>query len=137
MFFPQEISKKASKLEAAEVEKSSLNAQVSILKRELSTAREDLARRGAGPIELEAEIDRLRGKRDREYQRRKRIEAELDEVEKENHELKQRCKRLEEAAANAPPKPVSLDAMSISIIVPIVGGRERVRLFVGTTQTGQ
>ncbi|CAL8085851.1 unnamed protein product [Calicophoron daubneyi] len=99
----EEIGKKASKLEAAEVERSSLNAQVSILKRELATAREDLARRGAGPMELEAEIDRLRGKRDREYQRRKRIETELDEMEKENQELKQRVKKLEEAVANAPP----------------------------------
>ncbi|KAF6774867.1 putative Ribosome-binding protein 1 (Ribosome receptor protein) (MRRp) [Paragonimus kellicotti] len=99
----EEISKKASKLEAAEVERSSLNAQVSILKRELATAREDLARRGVGPLELEAEIERLRGKRDREYQRRKRIEADLDEVEKENQDLKQRIKRLEEAVANVPP----------------------------------
>ncbi|KAG5450941.1 hypothetical protein CSKR_107895 [Clonorchis sinensis] len=99
----EEIGKKSSKLEAAEVERSSLNAQVSILKRELATAREDLARRGLGPADLEAEIERLRGKRDREYQRRKRIEGELDELEKENQELKQKIKKLEEAVANLPP----------------------------------
>lgn len=99
----EEIGKKSSKLEAAEVERSSLNAQVSILKRELATAREDLARRGLGPAELEAEIERLRGKRDREYQRRKRIEGELDELEKENQELKQKIKKLEEAVSNLPP----------------------------------
>ncbi|TPP50012.1 Ribosome binding protein 1 [Fasciola gigantica] len=126
----EEISKKASKLEAAEVEKSSLNAQVSILKRELSIAREDLARRGAGPMELEAEIDRLRGKRDREYQRRKRIEAELDELEKENHELKQRCKRLEEAAANAPPKPVvpQSDPVDRNRIIELQGTVNQLRM---------
>lgn len=93
----QEISKKASKLEAGEVERSSLAAQVSILKRELATARDDLSRRGnGGPADLQAEVERLRGKRDREYQRRKRVEADLDEMEKEVGDLKQRLKRAEE-----------------------------------------
>lgn len=108
IIFFQEISKKASKLEAADVERSSLTAQISILKRELATAREDLARRGVGPIELETEIERLRSKRDREYQRRKRTETDLENMEKENQELKQRIKRLEEAAIATPPKPVSV-----------------------------
>ncbi|KAA3677483.1 myosin heavy chain, partial [Paragonimus westermani] len=127
----EEISKKASKLEAAEVERSSLNAQVSILKRELATAREDLARRGVGPLELEAEIERLRGKRDREYQRRKRIEADLDEVEKENQDLKQRIKRLEEAVANVPPpKPAvpQSDPSDRSRIVELQGTVNQLRM---------
>nr|CDS16575.1 Ribosome binding protein 1 [Echinococcus granulosus] len=110
----QEIQKKASRLEAAEVERSSLSAQVSILKRELATLREDGGLRGGGrrydgyPPEIEIEIERLRGKRDREYQRRKRAEAEMDEMEVELNEVKEKMKKVEEELAeiaNAP-KPV-------------------------------
>ncbi|VDM18014.1 unnamed protein product [Hydatigera taeniaeformis] len=110
----QEIQKKASRLEAAEVERSSLSAQVSILKRELATLREDGGPRGGGrrydgyPPEIEIEIERLRGKRDREYQRRKRAEAEMDEMEVELNEVKEKMKKVEEELAeiaNAP-KPV-------------------------------
>ncbi|EUB64567.1 Ribosome-binding protein 1 (Ribosome receptor protein) [Echinococcus granulosus] len=109
-----EIQKKASRLEAAEVERSSLSAQVSILKRELATLREDGGLRGGGrrydgyPPEIEIEIERLRGKRDREYQRRKRAEAEMDEMEVELNEVKEKMKKVEEELAeiaNAP-KPV-------------------------------
>ncbi|BHF58112.1 hypothetical protein SprV_0100106100 [Sparganum proliferum] len=100
----EEISKKASRLEAAEVERSSLSAQVSILKRELACLRDDAPRRRGGyPPEIEIEIERLRGKRDREYQRRKRAETEMDELDQENNELKAKIKTLEEQLANIPP----------------------------------
>ncbi|VDN22577.1 unnamed protein product [Dibothriocephalus latus] len=100
----EEISKKASRLEAAEVERSSLSAQVSILKRELACLRDDAPRRRGGyPPEIEIEIERLRGKRDREYQRRKRAETEMDELDQENIELKAKIKTLEEQLANIPP----------------------------------
>ena len=107
----QEIQKKASRLEAAEVERSSLSAQVSILKRELATLREEGGSRVGGrrydgyPPEIEIEIERLRGKRDREYQRRKRAEAEMDEMEVELNEMKEKIKKMEEELAeiaNAP-----------------------------------
>ncbi|KAH8858958.1 Ribosome binding protein 1 [Schistosoma japonicum] len=126
----EEISKKASKLEAADVERSSLTAQISILKRELATAREDLARRGVGPIELEAEIDRLRNKRDREYQRRKRTETDLENMEKENQELKQRIKRLEEAAIATPPKPIipQSDPSDRNKIIELQGAVNQLRM---------
>nr|CAH8837741.1 unnamed protein product [Trichobilharzia regenti] len=126
----EEISKKASKLEAADVERSSLTAQISILKRELATAREDLARRGVGPLELDAEIERLRSKRDREYQRRKRTEADLEAMEKENQELKQRIKRLEEAAIATPPKPVipQSDPSDRNKIVELQGAVNQLRM---------
>ena len=113
----QEIQKKASRLEAAEVERSSLSAQVSILKRELATLREEGGARGGGrrydgyPPEIEIEIERLRGKRDREYQRRKRAEAEMDEMEVELNEIKEKMKKMEEELAelaNAP-KQVNID----------------------------
>ncbi|VDD74005.1 unnamed protein product [Mesocestoides corti] len=110
----QEIQKKASRLEAAEVERSSLSAQVSILKRELSACRDDGGSRGGRryndgyPPEIEIEIERLRGKRDREYQRRKRAEAEMDEMEAELNEVKEKMKKLEEEMAEmaSAPKPV-------------------------------
>ncbi|CAH8499628.1 unnamed protein product [Schistosoma rodhaini] len=126
----EEISKKASKLEAADVERSSLTAQISILKRELATAREDLARRGVGPIELEAEIERLRSKRDREYQRRKRTETDLENMEKENQELKQRIKRLEEAAIATPPKPMipQSDPSDRNKIIELQGAVNQLRM---------
>ncbi|CAH8472378.1 unnamed protein product [Schistosoma turkestanicum] len=126
----EEISKKASKLEAADVERSSLTAQISILKRELATAREDLARRGVGPIELESEIERLRSKRDREYQRRKRTETDLENMEKENQELKQRIKRLEEAAIATPPKPIipQSDPSDRNKIIELQGAVNQLRM---------
>ncbi|RTG85977.1 uncharacterized protein DC041_0009529, partial [Schistosoma bovis] len=126
----KEISKKASKLEAADVERSSLTAQISILKRELATAREDLARRGVGPIELETEIERLRSKRDREYQRRKRTETDLENMEKENQELKQRIKRLEEAAIATPPKPIipQSDPSDRNKIIELQGAVNQLRM---------
>ncbi|CAH8494640.1 unnamed protein product [Schistosoma intercalatum] len=126
----EEISKKASKLEAADVERSSLTAQISILKRELATAREDLARRGVGPIELETEIERLRSKRDREYQRRKRTETDLENMEKENQELKQRIKRLEEAAIATPPKPIipQSDPSDRNKIIELQGAVNQLRM---------
>ncbi|CAH8490832.1 unnamed protein product [Schistosoma mattheei] len=121
---------KASKLEAADVERSSLTAQISILKRELATAREDLARRGVGPIELETEIERLRSKRDREYQRRKRTETDLENMEKENQELKQRIKRLEEAAIATPPKPIipQSDPSDRNKIIELQGAVNQLRM---------
>ncbi|CAH8501389.1 unnamed protein product [Heterobilharzia americana] len=126
----EEISKKASKLEAADVERSSLTAQISILKRELATAREDLARRGVGPLELDAEIERLRSKRDREYQRRKRTETDLEAMEKENQELKQRIKRLEEAAIATPPKPIipQSDPSDRNKIIELQGAVNQLRM---------
>ncbi len=104
-------------MEAAEVERSSLSAQVNILKRELDGLRDGEGgsrRRGNGgggynPT-VEIEIERLRGKRDREYQRRKRAEAEMDEMETELNEVKEKMKKVEQEMADmaAAPKPVSL-----------------------------
>ncbi|KAL5962735.1 hypothetical protein TSMEX_009513, partial [Taenia solium] len=120
----QETQKKSSRLEAAEVERSSLSAQVSILKRELATLREDGGLRGGGrrydgyPPEIEIEIERLRGKRDREYQRRKRAEAEMDEMEVELNEVKEKMKKMEEELAeiaNAP-KP-AMDRVYYLVII--------------------
>ncbi|VEL25403.1 unnamed protein product, partial [Protopolystoma xenopodis] len=75
-----EITKKAARLEACEVEKSGLQAQVQILKRELAEARGESgsSRRGLGhggsssslcsavllASDIEPELERLRGKRD-------------------------------------------------------------------------
>ncbi|VUZ55225.1 unnamed protein product [Hymenolepis diminuta] len=105
----QEIQKKSSKLEASEVERSSLSAQVGILKKELNALRGSGRRSEVGyPPEIEIEIERLRGKRDREYQRRKRAEAEMDEMEAELNEMKEKVKKMEDELAeiaNAP-KPV-------------------------------
>lgn len=105
----QEIQKKSSKLEASEVERSSLSVQVGILKKELSSLRGSGRRSEGGyPPEIEIEIERLRGKRDREYQRRKRAEAEMDEMEAELNEMKEKVKKMEDELAeiaNAP-KPV-------------------------------
>lgn len=57
---------------------------------------------------VEIEIERLRGKRDREYQRRKRAEAEMDEMEAELNEVKEKLKKMEEEMAEiaSAPKPV-------------------------------
>lgn len=87
-----------------------MSAQVGILKRELNALREEGGYRGgrrsdAYPPEIEIEIERLRGKRDREYQRRKRAEAEMDEMESELNETKEKMKKIEEELAeiaNAP-----------------------------------
>lgn len=92
------------------MERSGLSAQVGILKKELNALRGSGRRSEGGyPPEIEIEIERLRGKRDREYQRRKRAEAEMDEMEAELNEMKEKVKKMEDELAeiaNAP-KPVS------------------------------